>query len=62
MVRNLSEIMYGIFLKSGGWQDIKDLEKTFFYPYYPGIKADIDLTPYLGKKVIEKIHFGLKNL
>ena len=54
--------MYGIFIKSGGWQDIKDLEKTFFYPYYPGIKADIDLTPYLGKKVIEKIHFGLKKL
>ena len=57
MVRNLSEIM-DIYIKSGGWQAMKDLDNIFFHPYHPGIKADIDLTPFIGNNTIEKIEFG----
>ena len=58
MFRNLSDILESVWIvKDGFWENVTQFQGIRFSPYYPGIRAELDLSQYLRNTKVVEIYF-----
>ena len=58
MVRNLSDVLDPVWIvRDASWKAVTEFEGVRFSPYYPGIRAELDLSQYLRNTNVVEIYF-----